>query len=159
MFSEEYGEAAVEVLDILDNTNKEDVNKIPKSFIKFLVDNASLEYKVNLDHSKPINELNLKEKTKELLGYIYIKWWCNDKDKEKYMQEIKELEIKREEEKKEKYNPDKIFENRKKEKQNNIIEENMRNDNENNNETVWVVKYKESIFKKIINKIINFFKR
>ena len=103
MFSEEYGEAAVEVLDILDNTNKEDVNKIPKSFIKFLVDNASLEYKVNLDHSKPINELNLKEKTKELLGYIYIKWWCNDKDKEKYMQELKELEIKREEEKKEKY--------------------------------------------------------
>ena len=30
MFNEEYGEAAVEVLDILDNTKKEDVNKIPK---------------------------------------------------------------------------------------------------------------------------------
>lgn len=153
MFSEEYGKAATEVLDILDNTKKEDVNKIPKSFIKFLVDNASLEYKVNLDHSKPINELKIKDKTKELLGYIYIKWWCNDKEKENYMQKIKELEIKNEEKKKEKYNPDKIFENKR--KSDNIVEENIKN----GNEEVWVVKYKESIFKKIINKILNFFKR
>ena len=40
MFNNEYGEAAVEVLDILDNTNKTDVDKIPSNFIKFLVDNA-----------------------------------------------------------------------------------------------------------------------
>ena len=40
MFSNEYGEAAVEVLDILDNTNKADVDKIPKNFIKFLVELA-----------------------------------------------------------------------------------------------------------------------
>ena len=65
MFSNEYGEAAVEVLDILDNTNKSDVAKIPTSFIKFLVDNASEDYRVNLDHSKLISEMNLKEKTKE----------------------------------------------------------------------------------------------
>ena len=58
MFSNEYGEAAVEVLDILDNTNKSDVDKIPTSFIKFLVDNASEDYKVNLDHSKLISEMN-----------------------------------------------------------------------------------------------------
>ena len=32
----EYGEAAVEVLDILNYTNQEDVRKIPQSFIKFL---------------------------------------------------------------------------------------------------------------------------
>lgn len=153
MFNEEYGEAAVEVLDILDNTKKEDVNKIPKSFIKFLVDNASLEYKVNLDHSKPMNELKIKDKTKELLGYIYIKWWCNDKEKENYMKKIKELEIKNEKEKKEKYNPDKIFENKK--KTDDIVEENT----QNANEKVWVVKYKESIFAKIKNKILNFFKK
>ena len=60
MFSNEYGEAAVEVLDILDNTNKEDVSKIPSSFIKFLVEIASPHYAVNLDHSKTISELNIK---------------------------------------------------------------------------------------------------
>ena len=98
MFNNEYGEAAVEVLDILDNTNKTDVDKIPSNFIKFLVDNASEDYKVNLDHSKLISEMNLKEKTKEILGVIYINWWCDKKDKEDYTKQIKELEIKRQEE-------------------------------------------------------------
>ena len=112
MFSNEYGEAALEVLDILDNTNKSDVAKIPTSFIKFLVDNASEDYRVNLDHSKLISEMNLKEKTKEILGVIYINWWCDKKDKENYTKQIKELEVKRQEEIKEKYNPNKIFENK-----------------------------------------------
>ena len=112
MFSNEYGEAAVEVLDILDNTNKSDVDKIPSNFIKFLVDNASEDYKVNLDHSKLISEMNLKEKTKEILGVIYINWWCDQKDKENYTKQIKELEMKRQTEIKEKYNPNKIFENK-----------------------------------------------
>ena len=103
MFSNEYGEAAVEVLDILDNTNKADVDKIPKNFIKFLVEIASEDYKVNLDHSKLISEMNLKEKTKEILGVIYINWWCDKKDKENYTKQIKELEVKRQEEIKEKY--------------------------------------------------------
>lgn len=116
MFSNEYGEAAVEVLDILDNTNKADVEKIPSSFIKFLVDNASEEYRVNFDHSKTIDQLNLKEKTKEILGVIYINWWCNKKDQENYKKQIEEQERKRQEKLREKYNPNKIFENREKRK-------------------------------------------
>ncbi len=155
MFNNEYGEAAVEVLDILDNTNKTDVDKIPSNFIKFLVDNASEDYKVNLDHSKLISEMNLKEKTKEILGVIYINWWCDKKDKEDYMRQIKELEIKRQEEKKEKYNPNKIFENKNKvhgytNETKEVIEQ---------NEIVTRIEYKESIFKKIWNKILSFFNK
>jgi len=155
MFSNEYGEAAVEVLDILDNTNKSDVDKIPTSFIKFLVDNASEDYKVNLDHSKSISEMNLKEKTKEILGVIYINWWCDKKDKENYTKEIKELEIKRQEEIKEKYNPNKIFENK------NKVQEytNATKVDTAQNETVTMIEYKESIFKKIWNKILSFFNK
>ena len=73
-----YSESAVEVLDILDNTNKKDLEKIPKDFIKFLVNIASVDYVSNLDHSKPINEMDLNDKTKELLGYIYINWWSSN---------------------------------------------------------------------------------
>ena len=146
MFSNEYGEAAVEVLDILDNTNKSDVDKIPSNFIKFLVEIASKDYKVNLDHSKLISEMNLKEKTKEILGVIYINWWCDKKDKENYMKQIKELEMKRQAEINEKYNPNKIFENK------NKIQEYT-------NETVTMIEYKESIFKKICNKILSFFNK
>ncbi len=155
MFSNEYGEAAVEVLDILDNTNKSDVDKIPTSFIKFLVDNASEDYKVNLDHSKLISEMNLKEKTKEILGVIYINWWCDKKDKENYTKKVKELEIKRQEEIKEKYNPNKIFENK------NKVQEytNATKVDTAQNETVTMIEYKESIFKKIWNKILSFFNK
>lgn len=155
MFNNEYGEAAVEVLDILDNTNKTDVDKIPSNFIKFLVDNASEDYKVNLDHSKLISEMNLKEKTKEILGVIYINWWCDKKDKEDYTKQIKELEIKRQEEIKEKYNPNKIFESK------NKVQEytNATKVDTAQNETVTMIEYKESIFKKIWNKILSFFNK
>ena len=153
MFSNEYGEAALEVLDILDNTNKSDVAKIPTSFIKFLVDNASEDYRVNLDHSKLISEMNLKEKTKEILGVIYINWWCDKKDKENYTKQIKELEVKRQEEIKEKYNPNKIFENKVQEYANATKVDTVQN------EAVAMIEYKESIFKKIWNKILNFFNK
>lgn len=152
MFSNEYGEAAVEVLDILDNTNKTDLAKIPQSFIKFLVDNASEDYEVNLDHSKSISEMNLKDKTKEILGVIYINWW-SDKDEQKiYKEQIKELEVKRQKEMKEKYNPDKIFENRN-QGYNKIKEENK------TSEANAMIEYKENVFKKMWNKILSIFKR
>lgn len=155
MFSNEYGEAAVEVLDILDNTNKSDVDKIPLNFIKFLVEIASEDYKVNLDHSKLISEMNLKEKTKEILGVIYINWWCDKKDKENYMKQIKELETKRQEEIKEKYNPNKIFENKKKTQEYNEMEK----EGIAQSGTIAMVEYKENILKKIWSKILNFFKK
>ncbi len=149
MFKEQYGEAAVEVLDILDNTKKEDVEKIPQSFIKFLVEIASLDYKVNLDHTKTIEEMNLKDKTKELLGYIYIKWWSYDKEKEEYIKQIKEIEKIKEEKIREKYNPSTIFENKQ-----------LKNkEKENQNKTFQMVEYKENILTKIINKIKSLFSR
>lgn len=151
MFKIEYGEAAVEVLDILDNTNKTDVEKIPSSFIKFLVEIASTDYKVNFDHSKPIYELNINEKTKEILGTIYINWWSSEESKKQYQKQIKEYEKRKQEEIREKYNPDKIFEDRKRWQENKKYEI--------QNETVAMVEYKESSFRRIIQKIRNFFKK
>ena len=81
MIEAKYSEAAVEVLDILNYTNKEDVKKIPQSFIKFLIEIANKNYKANFNHNVPIRGLNLRKQTRELLGFIYITWWCNDKEK------------------------------------------------------------------------------
>lgn len=155
MFRNEYGEAAVEVLDILDNTNKEDVAKIPSSFIKFLVDNASEDYVVNFDHSKPISELNIKEKTKEILGTIYINWWCDNNQKEQYIKQIEKQEKSKQEELKEKYNPNNIFENKKSVQISNKMQEEVNS----KTETLVIVKYKENILKKIVNKIMRFLKK
>ena len=153
MFRDMYGEAAVEVLDILDNTNKSDVEKIPQSFIKFLVEIAPLDYKVNLDHSKPIEEMELKEKTKELLGYIYINWWSSEKEKEEYKQKIRKIEQEKQEKIREKYNPNNMFENRRENKHIADMQE------ENLTQTFQMVEYRESIFTKIIKKIKKLFNR
>ena len=155
MFSNEYGEAAVEVLDILDNTDQEDVAKIPESFIRFLVENASEDYVVNLDHSKPISELNIKEQTKEILGTIYINWWCDNNQREQYKKQIEEQEKNKQKELREKYNPNNIFENKKSAQISNEIQKEVNS----KNEALVIVNNKENIFKRIINKVKCFFKK
>jgi len=155
MFESEYGKAAVEVLDILDNTRREDVDKIPKRFIKFLVDIAEDDYVVNFDHSKPINELNLKEKTKEILGTIYIKWWCTQGEQDGYKKQIKALEMKKQEIINARYNPDKLFENR-------IAQSTVVSTNEGTTAqpvSTQMIEYKESFIKRIWNKIMNRLKK
>ncbi len=146
----EYSEAAVEVLDILNHTNKEDVARIPQSFIKFLTNISSKSYKVKFNHEQPINGLNLKKQTRELLGFIYITWWCDKEEREKYKNQIHESNIKKEEIK-ENYNINEIFKNRKQNQEQKISENKMI-------EPTSMIEYKkESVFRKIINKIISFF--
>ena len=146
----EYSEAAVEVLDILNHTNKEDVARIPQSFIKFLTNISSKSYKVKFNHEQPINGLNLKKQTKELLGFIYITWWCDKEEREKYKKLIHESNIKNEEIK-EKYNVNDIFKNKKEKQEHKIIQ------NENVMKTSIAEYKKENIFKRVLNKILSFF--
>ena len=146
----EYSEAAVEVLDILNHTNKEDVARIPQSFIKFLTNISSKSYKVKFNHEQPINGLNLKKQTRELLGFIYITWWCDKEDREKYKKLIHESNIKNEEIK-EKYNVNDIFKNKKEKQEHKIIQ------NENVMKTSIAEYKKENIFKRVLNKILSFF--
>lgn len=143
----EYSEAAVEVLDILNHTNKDDVKKIPQSFIKFLTDISSKSYRPKFNHELPINGFNLQKQTKELLGFIYITWWCNKEEHERYKNVIHENNMKKEKIK-ETYNVNDIFKNK---KENKIIQ------NENVMEKNIVEYKKENIFKKFLNKILSFF--
>ena len=138
----EYSEAAVEVLDILNHTNKEDVQRIPQSFIKFLTDISSKNYKAKFNHEQPVNGFNLRKQTKELLGFIYITWWSDKEEHQKYKNIIHENNIK------ETYNVNDIFKNKK---------ENKTIQNENVMEKNIVEYKKENIFKKFLNKILNFF--
>ena len=146
----EYSEAAVEVLEILNHTNKEDVARIPQSFIKFLTNISSKSYKVKFNHEQPINGLNLKKQTRELLGFIYITWWCDKEEREKYKKLIQESNIKNEEIK-EKYNVNDIFKNKKENQEHKIIQ------NENVMKTSIAEYKKENIFKRVLNKILSFF--
>ena len=138
MVNEEYAIAMSETLDILNHTAKEDVNKISAKFMKYLNDNASKKYKPNLDHSKKISEMQLKEKTKIFLAIIYRQFWCDGDKKKEFDNTLKNNEIKYQSELREKYNPDNLFKN----KVSKI--ETLEN-------SVAMVEYKESILTKIKN--------
>lgn len=145
----QYSEAATQVLDILNYTRQEDVNKIPQSFIKFLNNISNKQYTPKFNHEYPISALNLTTETKELLGFIYITWWASGEEREKYKKLIhNKNSIK--EEIKESYNINDIFENKKEEKEKQIIK------NESIIET-RISEYKEeNLLKKFFNKILIF---
>lgn len=141
-----YGDAAVEVLDILNHTNKSDVEKIPKSFINFLTDISNKDYISELDHEKSMNEINLSRQTREILGFIYVTWWCNDTKRQEYKKQIQENSVVHREEPKFEYDYKKIFGSK------NVIQDKQ------NNIEVGMVEYKEeNIFKKIFSKVFSWF--
>lgn len=145
MLSLEYSEAITEVLDILDHTKKEDIDKIPSKFMDFLKANASKNYKPELDHTKKIKDMQLKRKTKVILAIIYKKFWCNYEQQEKFNKILKENDLKREKEIREKYNPDNLFKER--------VQKIEDSDN-----SISMIKYKDSFLVNFIRKIKNIFK-
>lgn len=109
MVSASLAEGISETLEILNHIDEEYLEKIPLKFIEFLEENKSRTYFPDMDHSKKLNELNLKKKTKDILLVIYMKYWCKPEEKRKYYNALKENQIKKEREARIKYNPDNIF--------------------------------------------------
>lgn len=149
MISVEYSEAISEVLDILENSDDTILKKIPNKLIEFWKNNKSITYIPNLDHSKPLKEMKLKEKTKDIITMIYINYLCNENEKEITRSIIKENEENYQIMLREKYNSDNIFKKRNKEEK---IEA------QESINTLVIVNYKESIFSKIIKSIKRFLK-
>ena len=153
MLSAEFSEGVSETLDILNHMDKTYIDRIPKKFIEFLNNNKSADYISNLDHSQKINEMNLKEKTKDILATIYMNYWCDSQQKANYSNLLKQNENNYQEELREKYNPDNIF--KKNNQTQHIIQDTISHEVINDN--VAMVEYKESFFRKFINKIKTIF--
>ena len=149
MLNQRYAEASVEVLDILQHMNASDLAKVSNKFINFLQKNASKEYICNLDYSKRLNDMELKQETRGLLALMYEKYWCPVDEREKLKKIFYENERKYQEELREKYNPDKLFK-----KTNEYDEEKQEKSNIDS-----MVEYEESLIKRIINKIKAVFRK
>ena len=145
MVTKELSEAAVEFNIILEYTSEELKNKIPKKFLDFLQSIQSKNYKFEYDKTKKLDEQKLKPKTRGLIALVYQDYICNEAEKEEYIQKSQKLIKQIEESKREKYNPNDIFKDKK-----------IENDRDTTN-TVEIVEYKESIIKRIIRKIKNIF--
>lgn len=143
-----YANAYKEVLVIINHLIKEDYDKIPKEYIEFLKSNCNNDYKFEYDNSKTFGEQDLLDDTRYILFGVFEKFGATEKQKIKIKSFRANYNNKLEEQKREKYNPDDIFKNK--------IYEDIQEKNNN----VQLIEYKElSIFQKILNKILDFFRK
>lgn len=140
MVNQELSEAAVEFLAVLDNSDEEIVNKIPRSFLKFLQNVKSSTYKFEYDSTKRLMDQNIKPKTRGLIALVYQNYICNEDEKKAYIKICNEYLKSEEEQKNELYNT-------------NVFQSSNTNEVESNKKELMVVDSKEGIFRKIVNKL------
>lgn len=96
---ENYPYAFKEVCEILKNMNREDVEKIPNSYINMIKNNMDDNYEFILDNNTEFEKQELLKETKVILADIYLNYWADDEQKIRIKQKFK-YDIMREEEKK-----------------------------------------------------------
>ena len=112
MVSEQESIAMAEVIYYLRGIRQEDVDKIPQKFVDYLFDNASKEHKCDFDNSLPLNDINVLDETRGIIGTICYNYWCENEDQKKeYLDHLSHNEQIKQEELNEKYNPDNSIHN------------------------------------------------
>ena len=139
--------AYAEVYTILQELNEEEYNKIPPEVIKTIEANRNEEYEYELDDELELKDQPMLPETKAILFNLFRDYLATPEQKAKIIRMQNEARQKNELKKQQMYNTD-VFANKPKE-----------NQTANNNETMQMVKYKESFFKRILNKIKSFFKK
>ena len=113
---QEYRKAFTEVNAIIQLMPEELVDKIPSKFRVMLEEEEDKDYYPNI--KEPSEEQKLKEETIIILGLIYRDFLCSPEERkelqEKDAKELQEVKMAMEQEMREKYNPDDIFKNRRK---------------------------------------------
>ena len=141
-----------EVYQIVNMMEKIYLDKIPKNVIDFLDEARDKEYQPIIEVNKPLNEQKLQRYTMVLLAILDLNYWCDSEEEKQELLDMfnrnTEIKIKQQKELEIKYNPDNLF---KKKQTISEIEE---------NEELSMIEYKEpNIIKRILDKILNMFKK
>lgn len=129
-----------EIYEILNLMEDEDKERVPQEVRDFFEEQRMKEYKPNIRTDIPLTEQNLRRETVVLLTILVINYWCDsEEEKQSFIDELEKNEkIKKEIQ--EKYNPDNLFKNRKKTKEDVVMEQ---------VENVEMIQYKENLFTKL----------
>ncbi len=139
--------AYAEVDEILALMESKYIEKIPKKMREMFKNERTLDYKPEIKVDIPLDEQNFQRKTFAILAMLNLNYWCEDEnEKQKLLQAYAENDKKKEEELREKYNPDNIFKNKQ-----------MQGQKDEN--TALIEIREENFIKKIIRKIMKFFKK
>lgn len=142
--------AYTEISNILDNLEKEYLEKVPKKLIEFFHDNSLEYYNLCFDGE---GNIKLSPLAEEILCYLNLEYWSTKEEKQKLIEKYKVNE----ENLKNKYDIDLIFKNRKNKTKKNILQDNTTEEGKPQ-EKNELTEIKESIIQKIIRKIRAFFK-
>ena len=119
-------EAYAEVDNFIECLDLYDKNKIPESMRKYFKKEKSKNYNKIIDANQPIKNQNLKDETLAIIAMLNLKYWCDDEEEKKRLMTIySENEKKYQNELKEKYDIEKIFEERNNKKLENYQEKNL----------------------------------
>ncbi len=143
--------AYTEVLLILSYMEQKYIDMIPKKLLELFNEEKDPNYQPDINPNTSLAEQNLQRKTLALLAMLNLNYWCKDEnEKQEMLKMYSENDKKIEAEMRERYNPDNLFKKRENVEQNDEVKE----------ECTDIIEYKEqNIFKKILNRIIKFFKR
>lgn len=127
------------------------VEKVPKKMREMFKNEKLQDYEPNIDKNIPLEEQQLERKTLAILAMLNLNYWCeNEEEKEELIRAYSNNDKKRNEELREKYNPDNIFKNKNKEREVEQITE----------EITAIAEYKkENFIKNLLNKIKRLFTR
>lgn len=139
--------ALTEVYTILQELNEEEYNKIPPELLNAIEQNRNIQYDYELDVELELKHQPMLPETKAILFNLFRDYLATPVQKGKIIKMQKE-ERKRNELKKQQQHDTDVFASKRKENLNQPL-----------NEVMQVVEYKESIFKRILNKIKEFFGR
>ena len=120
-----------------------DERKIPQEKIRFFYNNMDNRYEYNIS-KETFDGQTMLEETKAILTILFRDYWATSKQKEKILAYENSAKNKLEEETRMKYNPDNLFKKKEDSKK-----------HEEQIEETALVEYKDSIFKRIVNKILN----
>ena len=138
-----YANAFTQVYVILNRLDEEDFNRIPIEIVNAIRKNRNKEYLFEIDESLDLKDHNLLPETRGLLFKIYRDHLATLEQRQKILKMQNEERRKSELKKQEYYNKD-VFADR-----------NLKA----NQQAKQLILYKENIFKKIWNKIIEVLKK
>lgn len=139
-----------ELYAILQVLGNEYINKLPIKLYDIIENKRNYDYTPKYNDEVDFNKQGVKRETISVLALLYLNYWCeSEEEKNKLNNYFIENEKKYQKELREKYDPDKIFDN-------NLFSNNSEKIIENN--SLAVVKPKNKIIQ-LVEKIIKMFKK
>ena len=123
-------------------------NMIPQKLRELFSREKDKEYIKGIDPTVPIKEQNLKEETLCLIALLNLEYWCKDElERERLKRVYSKNEKEYQELLREKFNSGNIFKKK----------DTISQDKEET-ECLQLIEYKEPLFKRIVNRILQFFR-